>query len=43
MRGMYLDELSMAGGEGSRIAAGELNMKRFGEYRMKNGRDDRRP
>jgi hypothetical protein len=42
MRDMYLDELSMAGGEGCELLRG-IKYEALREYRTKNGRGDRRP
>lgn len=42
MRNMYLDELSMAGGEGCELLR-RIKYEALREYRIKNGRDDRRP
>ena len=42
MREMYLDELAMAGGEGSELLR-QIKYEALCEYRLKNGWDDRRP
>jgi hypothetical protein len=42
MRDMYLDELSMAGGEGCELLR-RIKYEALREYRNKNGRGDRRP
>ena len=42
MREMYLDELSMAGGEGRELLK-RIKYEALREYRNKNSRDDRRP
>ena len=42
MRGMYLDRLAMAGGEGSELLW-RIKYEALREYRTKNGRGDRRP
>ena len=42
MRGMYLDELSMAGGEGCELLR-RIKYEALRQYRNKNGRGDRRP
>jgi hypothetical protein len=41
MREMYLDQLAMAGGEGSELLR-RIKYEALREYRIKNGRDDRR-
>ena len=42
MRDMYLDQLAMAGGEGSELLR-RIKYEALREYWIKNGRDDRRP
>jgi hypothetical protein len=42
MRGMYLDQLAMGGGEGRELLR-QIKYEALREYRIKNGRDDRRP
>jgi hypothetical protein len=42
MREMYLDKLAMAGGEGREVLR-RIKYEALREYRIKNGRDDRRP
>jgi hypothetical protein len=42
MRNIYLDELAMAGGEGSELLR-RIKYQALREYRIKNGLDDRRP
>jgi hypothetical protein len=42
MRDMYLDQLAMAGGEGRELSR-RIKYEALREYRIKNGRDDRRP
>jgi hypothetical protein len=42
MRDMYLDQLAMAGGEGRELLL-RIKYEALREYRIKNGRDDRRP
>jgi hypothetical protein len=42
MRGIYLDQLAMAGGEGRELLR-RIKYKALREYRSKNGWDDRRP
>jgi hypothetical protein len=42
MRGMYLDKLAMAGGEGRELLR-RIKYEALHEYRIKNGRGDRRP
>jgi hypothetical protein len=42
MQNMYLDKLAMAGGEGREFLR-RIKYEALREYRIKNGRDDRRP
>jgi hypothetical protein len=42
MREMYLDQLAMAGGEGSELLP-RIKYEALRKYRTKNGRADRRP
>jgi hypothetical protein len=42
MRDMYLDQLAMAGGEGSKLLQ-DIKYEALGDYRRKNGWDERRP
>jgi hypothetical protein len=42
MRGMYLDQLAMAGGKGRELLQ-QIKYEALREYRIKNGRGDRRP
>jgi hypothetical protein len=42
MQEMYLDKMAMAGGEGSELLR-RIRYDALREYRIKNGRDDRRP
>ena len=42
MRDMYLDHLAMAGGEGRELLK-RIKYEALREYRIKNGRGDRRP
>ena len=42
MRGMYLDQLAVAGGKGRELLQ-QIKYEALREYRNKNGRDDRRP